>query len=64
MVERIDFHINPADLQLMPTAAEGNKGSGLLWLLVILGVVILGIVLYQHMSHTRPKRDKLEPYEL
>jgi hypothetical protein len=63
-MEEFDFELTPADLQLMPAAAAGNKGAGLLWLLVILGVVILGLMLYLLMQDTRPKREKLLPNEL
>ncbi|WP_242929574.1 hypothetical protein [Pontibacter vulgaris] len=64
MVEHIDFQINPADLQLMPAVTEGNKGSGLLWLLVLLGAIVLGLVLYLHFAQTPLKREKLVPDEL
>ncbi|MEJ8756820.1 hypothetical protein WG947_07440 [Pontibacter sp. H259] len=63
-MDEFDFEFGPADLQLMPATAAGNKGAGLLWLLVILGVVVLGLVLYLLMQDARPKRDKLVPNEL
>jgi hypothetical protein len=63
-MEEFDFELTPADLQLMSATEDSNKGVGLLWLLIILGVVVLGLVLYLHLSHTMPKREKLGPYEL
>ena len=58
-----DFEFGPADLPL-PTGIQGNKGASLLWLFVILGVVVLGLMLYLLMQDTRLKREKLLPNEL
>lgn len=62
-MDEFDFEFGQPALQLMPTATE-NKGAGLLWLLVILGVVVLGLMLYQLLQETRPPREKPSPNAL
>ncbi|MBB6612562.1 hypothetical protein H7F15_16075 [Pontibacter sp. Tf4] len=56
-MDEFDFEFGPAALPL-PTETQGNKGADLLWLLVILGVVVVGVMLYLLLQERRPPRQK------
>ncbi|WP_439883455.1 hypothetical protein ACSX1A_09810 [Pontibacter sp. MBLB2868] len=45
-METFEFELTAADLELGPAATDAGRSSGLLWILLLVGVVVLGVVLY------------------
>ncbi|MFD2514181.1 hypothetical protein ACFSRY_09910 [Pontibacter locisalis] len=59
-MEAFEFELTAADLELGPAATEAGRSSGLLWLLLLVGVFVLGVALYLALAPGPPPRKKSE----